>query len=138
MQTKYTSPQSAFVLSTLIYPLHQTAYLYISKPLHFSSSKEDIHTQSTARNTSVTLNLFSTLQAASISSLLSTSSSSPINVSAHRNPHHTAGAVLRARQKRRGKCQCFSTPSRTATRGCSTEFLWSGCAGCRFGGDVGA
>lgn len=98
-------------------------------PFHSLFTQGEIHTQRTARKTSVTLNRFSTLQGAPISSLLPTSSSSPRNVKAHLSPHQTAGAVLKARQRRRGKCQCFSTPSRTATRGCRTEFLWSGWAG---------
>ena len=80
------------------------------------------HTQSTAKNTSVTRNLRSTLQLlATTPSTTSSTSSSPINITAQRRPHHAAGAVLRARQTRSGTCQWRSTPRRTATRGCSTE-----------------
>ena len=73
-----------------------------------------------ARNTSVTLNLFSTLQACSHapSPSPSLSSNSPKKVNAHRSPHHTAGAVLRARHISRGMYHLALTPNRTATRGC--------------------
>lgn len=93
--------------------------------------KESSHTQSTAKNTSVTLNLLSTLHGAPTGSAPpSSKSSSPMKVSAHRRPHQAAGAVLKALQNSSGKCQCFPTPSKTATRGCRTEVLVSGLAGC--------
>jgi hypothetical protein len=78
------------------------------------------HTHKTAKNTSVTLNLLSTDHGFPSASAASTSS--PKKVRAHLKPHHAAGAVLRALQMRSGKCQCLSTPSRTATRGCRTDF----------------
>jgi hypothetical protein len=48
-------------------------------------------------------------------------SSSAKKVNAHRSPHHAAGRVLNARHTSRGMCHLRSTPSITATRGCSGE-----------------
>jgi len=73
-------------------------------------------TQSNARNTSVTLNLLSTLH-----STPSSSPTMPTNVSRHRSPHHAAGRVLSPRQRSRGMCQRLLTPRRTATEGWSTD-----------------
>lgn len=90
-----------------------------------ATARRDIRTHRRANKTSVTLNLLSTLHGlpASTSSSPVTLGSSPRKVNAQRRPHHTAGAVLRARQKRSGKCQRLSTPSRTATRGCSRDLF---------------
>jgi hypothetical protein len=89
-----------------------------------SRTGDSIRTQRTAKNTSVTLNLLSTLHGlpASESSPVARSSS-PRNVNAQRRPHHAAGTVLSARQKRSGKCQCLSTPRSTATRGWRRELF---------------
>jgi len=95
-----------------------------SLPTPNHKTGESIRTQRTAKNTSVTLNLLSTLHGvpAAESSPVARSSS-PRKVNAQRRPHHAAGAVLRARQKRSGKCQRLSTPSRTATRGWRRELF---------------
>lgn len=97
------------------------AYMCIassSLPAPIHNLGDTIRTQRTARNTSVTLNLRSTLHGfpASEPSLVARSNS-PRNVNAQRRPHHPAGAVLSARQKSRGKCQRLSTPRSTATEG---------------------
>jgi hypothetical protein len=91
----------------------------------FKSDRETgIRTQRTAKNTSVTLNLLSTLHGVPASEFSSVArSNSPRNVNAQRKPHHTAGAVLSARQKSSGKCQRLSMPSSTATRGCRRELF---------------
>ena len=74
-------------------------------------------TQRMAKNTSVTLNRFSTVQVSSSAPVPSLRSSSPKKVKAQRRPHHAAGAVLRARHIKSGICQRALTPKRTASRG---------------------
>lgn len=74
-------------------------------------------TQRIAKNTSVTLNRFSTVHVSPRGPVPSLRSSSPKNVKAQRRPHHAAGAVLRARHINRGICHRELTPKRTATRG---------------------
>ena len=85
-------------------------------------------TQSSARNTSVTLNLLSTLHGASFSP---SSITSPTNVSRQRRPHHAAGSVLSPRHSSSGMCQCVLTPRRTATERWRTDrrLPWTGSAG---------
>ena len=91
-------------------------YTYQSCPYSLRTQR----THRIAKNTSVTLNLFSALQACCHAPFPSPSlsSNSPKKVNAHLSPHHTAGAVLRARHIRRGICHLALTPNRTATRGC--------------------
>lgn len=74
-------------------------------------------TQRMARNTSVTLKRFSTVQVSPSAPVPSLRNSSPKNVKAQRRPHHTAGAVLRARHIKSGICHRVLMPKRTTTLG---------------------
>lgn len=90
------------------------------------------HTHIIAKATSVTLNLRSTSQSCPTLPIIAAAHPSlPIpgricnnsakNVNAQRNPHQAAGNVLSARQTSSGIYHLRSTPSITATRGCSGE-----------------
>jgi hypothetical protein len=114
--------------------MHSTGRVKLVKG-QFASKREQKdgrHTHIIANATSVTRNLLSTSQSApTLPTIAAAHPSRPIpgricrssarKVKAQRSPHHAAGAVLRARQTRRGTHHFRSTPSITATRGCSAE-----------------
>ena len=80
-------------------------------------------TQNTARKTSVTRNLFSTLQAPLSNMPSAPNSSSPRKMSAYLNPHHVAGVTASPRHTSNGRYQNGFTPRTTARRGWDTTIL---------------